>query len=172
MKKLVLVIIALLFVATLSAEVNLEALQAAHMNAMKYNGRADVLQQRDAAVTYFTVVKTDMASVYECEDIVTGYTVIEGKKIYWEITPIEGGFKITIKINIFGKTFEKSFIIKLEDNIASVQFPEMDERIDVDWKCLAKCGGNALQCIDCLKDWKCWAKCAGPGLISCIMDCF
>jgi len=48
----------------------------------------------------------------------------------------------------------------------------MDERIDVDWKCLAKCGGNALQCIDCLKDWKCWAKCAGPGLISCIMDCF
>jgi len=97
MKKLVLLSIAMLLVVSLSAEVNLDALKAAHMNAMKYNGRADVLQQRDAAVTYFTVVKTDMASVYECEDIVTGYTVIEGKKSIGKLPLLKVVLKLPLK---------------------------------------------------------------------------
>jgi len=80
MKKLMLVAIALLFVATLSAEVNLDALKTAHLNAMKYNGRANVLQERDGSVMYFTVIQTEMASVFQSEELVTGYTVIEGKK--------------------------------------------------------------------------------------------
>jgi len=79
MKKVVLVIIALLFVATLSAEVNLEALKADHLNAMKYNGRADVLQQKNS-IMYYTHIETEMASIFQTEELVTGYTVMEGKK--------------------------------------------------------------------------------------------
>ena len=108
MKKVVLVIIALLFVATLSAEVNLEALKADHLNAMKYNGRADILQQKDSTM-FFMLIETDMASIFQTEELVTGYTVMEGKKVYWEVTPVEGGIKITVKINILGKILERSF---------------------------------------------------------------
>ncbi|MBP7020734.1 MAG: hypothetical protein KBC30_02780 [Planctomycetes bacterium] len=169
MKKLVLVIIALLFVATLSAEVNLEALQAAHMNAMKYNGRADVLQQKDSKM-FFTLIETEMASIFQTEELVTGYTVIEGKKIYWEVTPVEGGFKITIKINILGKTFEKSFIIKISKNNFNVELAGDGERVDAG--CLLKCAANALSCLRCGTNLGCWAICAGPKIITCVTGCF
>ncbi|HPY75880.1 MAG TPA: hypothetical protein PLB63_10805 [Planctomycetota bacterium] len=169
MKKLVLVIIALLFVATLSAEVNLEALQAAHMNAMKYNGRADVLQQKDSKM-FFTLIETEMASIFQTEELVTGYTVIEGKKIYWEVTPVEGGLKITIKINILGKTFEKSFIIKISKNNFNVELAGDGERVDP--KCLLNCAANALSCISCGTNWPCWAICAGISVVPCVKKCF
>lgn len=168
MKKLALLTIALLLVVTISAE-NLEALKDAHMNAMKYNGQAYRLQEKSGEM-YFTTVGTAMASIFSDEDIVIGYTEKAEKKIYWEVTPVEGGIKITVTVNILGQTFTKSIIIKLEGQSFAVINASEDRGFD--WKCLVRCGGNALQCIDCGTDWKCWAKCAGPDLVNCVMDCF
>ncbi|HON43822.1 MAG TPA: hypothetical protein P5543_06655 [Planctomycetota bacterium] len=171
MKKVVLVIIALLFVATLSAEVNLEALKADHLNAMKYNGRADVLQQKNS-IMYYTHIETEMASIFQTEELVTGYTVMEGKKVYWEVTPVEGGIKITIKINILGKIFERSFIIKTSKNNVNIELTEDDNR-GWDYECLRICAVKALKCLHCLQDWwGCWAKCVGPIVVPCVMKCY
>ncbi|HRU51852.1 MAG TPA: hypothetical protein P5543_06660 [Planctomycetota bacterium] len=169
MKKVVLVIIALLFVATLSAEVNLEALKAAHLNAMKYNGRADILQQKDSTM-FFMLIETDMASIFQTEGLVIGYTVMEGKKIYWEVTPVEGGIKITVKINILGKILERSFIIKISKNNINIEFLADNDRVDIG-DCFRMCSVPALKCFPCGIDRKCWAECLGPKVISCLKKC-
>lgn len=168
MKKLALLTIALLLVVTISAE-NLEALKDAHMNAMKYNGQAARLQERSGEM-YFATVGTTMASMFADEDIITGYLEKSEKKIYWEVTPIEGGVKITITVNVLGQTFTKSIIIKLEGKALTV-VDESEDRYD--WMCLVKCvGGKVFECLDCLTDWKCWGNCAGADAVNCVMGCF
>ncbi|MBP7020731.1 MAG: hypothetical protein KBC30_02765 [Planctomycetes bacterium] len=171
MKKVVLVIIALLFVATLSAEVNLEALKADHLNAMKYNGRADILQQKDSTM-FFMLIETDMASIFQTEELVTGYTVMEGKKVYWEVTPVEGGIKITVKINILGKILERSFIIKISKNNINIEFLADNERVNIPEDCIRMCSVPVLKCLPCGIDRKCWAECLGPKVILCLKQCF
>jgi len=152
------------------ADVNLDKLQAAHKNAMKFNGRADVLTQRDAKMVFVQSGK-DVASLCIASEVVTGYMESDtNKKFYWEVTPIEGGIKITIKVNILGKTYEKTIIVKFDGKELAVS---ADSTERVDYWCIVKCAGtSALECISCGTNWVCWATCAGPSVVSCIKGCF
>lgn len=168
MKKLALFVACLMVANFLFAEVNLDELKAKHLDAMKNAGRADVM--RDGQM-FFVAVGQSMGSMYMGEDLSTGYTERGDRKIYWEVTPVEGGIKITIKIEILGKVYEKSFIIKLADKEVAIKGEGTQDRYD--WMCIVKCVGSAaFKCIDCMTDWKCWAKCAGPDVVSCVMGCF
>jgi len=145
--------------------VNFDALKAAHMNAMKYYGRGDAEGQM-----VFVAMGKEMASVFYGNDLSTGYVEQGDKKFYWEITPIEGGVKVYIKVNILGKIYEKTFVILFNGKEAVIK-GEGDERYD--WMCILKCAGSAaFKCLDCMTDWKCWAKCAGADVVSCVMGCF
>lgn len=167
MKKLALLMV-LVMVCTVVFADNFEKLQNAHKNAMKFYGKAELLNQRDAKMV-FTQVGQNTASLFITNDIVTGYMEsVDNKKVYWEVTPIEGGVKIYIKINILGKVFEKTVIIKFGEKEIAVS-TDSSER---NW-CVVKCAGTvALKCLYCLTNWVCWATCAGPGVVDCIKDCF
>jgi len=144
-----------------------ENLQKKHEAAMKFNG---VAVQRDGQFLMLNAGQGDV-SVYLGSEMGTGYMERGDKKIYYEITPIEGGVKIYIKINILGKIFEKTIIIKFDNTQATVAVEGSNDRYD--WMCLLKCAGSAaFKCISCGTDWKCWATCAGPDVVSCVMGCF
>lgn len=167
MKKLALFVAILMVSGFVFADVNFDALRAAHLNAMKYYGRADVAEGQ----MVFVAVGKEMASVYFGEELSTGYVEQKEKKFYWEITPIEGGVKIYIKVNILGQVYEKTFIIKFADKEIAIKGQGTEDRYD--WMCIIKCVGNsAFKCIDCMTDWKCWAKCAGADVVGCVMGCF
>jgi hypothetical protein len=152
----------------LFAEVNLDELKAKHLDAMKNYGRSDVMND---GKMFFVAMGQTMGSVFMGNELSTGYVENGDKKFYWEITPVEGGIKITIKIEILGKVYEKSFIIKLADREVAIQGEGTQDRYD--WLCIVKCVGSAaFKCISCMKDWQCWAKCAGPDIVSCVMGCF
>ncbi|NUM35494.1 MAG: hypothetical protein HUU50_13180 [Candidatus Brocadiae bacterium] len=170
MKKLALLMV-LVMVCTVVFADNFEKLQAAHKNAMKFYGRAELLTQRDAKMVVVQSNK-DVASLFIASELVTGYMETDNnKKFYWEVTPIEGGVKIYIKVNVLGKVFEKTIIIKFGEKDLAVSADSTDERVDT-W-CIVKCAGSsALSCLYCGTNWVCWATCAGPGVISCIKGCF
>lgn len=169
MKKLALLMVLVMVCSVVFAD-NFEKLQAAHKNAMKFYGRAELLSQRDAKMVVVQTNK-ETASLFIAEELVTGYMETEAnKKFYWEVTPIEGGVKIYIKVNILGKVYEKTIIIKFGDKEIAVS-ANSNDRADV-W-CIIKCAGSsALSCLSCGTNWVCWATCAGPSVISCIKDCF
>ena len=172
MKKLAILFAVCMMVAMVAnAEGNLDKLKAAHLNAMKYYGRAEAMNERDSKVFFMSTSK-GMASVFLGENLSTGYMESGDRKIYWEITPIPGGFKIVIFINILGKTYEIPIIIKLADGELSVKVEESAQRYD--WMCLLKCVGTSVlaKCLHCKLDWKCWATCAGPDVVQCVMGCF
>jgi len=103
MKRLVLFVAILMVSGFVFADVNFDALKAAHINAMKYYGRADVAEGQ----MVFVAIGKEMASVYFGNELSTGYVEKNDQKFYWEITPIEGGVKVYIKVNILGKIYEK-----------------------------------------------------------------
>lgn len=165
MKKLVFLVVCVALVSLVSAD--FEKVREAHLNAMKYYG---LTTQRDGKL-FYAPVGGKMASMYIGDKVSTGYVEKEGKKIYWEVTPVEGGFKICIKVNIFGKTFEKCFVVKVAKDNVSIKAVGGDDRYD--WMCLLQCvGPKVFECISCGLDWKCWGTCAGPGVVNCVMGCF
>ncbi len=160
-KALVIILCVLLTVAFAQ---NIAELQKKHAAAMKANG---MIVERDGQY----MVSTTGASIYLGTEMGTGYMESGDKKIYWEVIPIEGGVKIVIKINIFGKIYEKTIIIKFDNTQASIALEGSNDRYD--WMCILKCAGSAaFSCISCGTDWKCWATCAGPQVVQCVMGCF
>jgi len=142
-------------------------LQKKHEAAMKANG---FMIERDGKFMMLNAGNGDV-SVYLGSEMGTGYMEEGDKKIYYEVFPIEGGVKIVIKINILGKIFEKTIIIKFDNNQATVAVEGSNDRYD--WSCVLKCAGSAaFKCIACLTNWVCWATCAGPSVVSCVMGCF
>lgn len=169
MKKLALLMV-LVMVSTVVFAGDFDKIQTNHKNAMKFYGKADLLAQRDAKMM-FVNTGSNVASVFVGTDMSTGYMENADKKIYWEVTPIEGGIKITIKINVFGKIIEKVIIIKYGEKDLGVKVEASDDRVDP--ICIIKCAGSAaLKCLPCATNWVCWATCAGPDVVSCIMGCF
>lgn len=170
MKKLALLLVLMMVSTVIFADGVYEKIQVNHKNAMKFYGRADLLAQRDGQMMLVHTGK-GVASVFVGSEMSTGYMEEGNKKVYWEVTPIEGGFKIYIKINILGKIFEKTIIIKTAEKDFSVKLETADDRVDT-W-CIVKCAGSAaLKCLYCATNWTCWATCAGPDVVSCIMGCF
>lgn len=172
MKKLALFVACLMISGFVFADVNFDALKASHINAMKYYGRSANVENGQMV---FMVVGDQMASVYFGEDLSTGYVEKDEKKFYWEVTPIEGGVKIYIKVNILGKVYEKTIIIKFGDKQFSVLADgSTDDRVD--WTCLLNCAtGSAAPCLSCIINKDCWISCImknAPGLIGCVMGCF
>jgi len=172
MKKLALLMVLVMVCSVVFAD-NFEKLQTAHKNAMKFYGRAELLSQRDAKLITVQANRNDVASLLMTNELVTGYMETEGnRKIYWEVIPIEGGAKIVIKINILGKVYEKTIIVKFGEQEMTFSADSNDR----DAMCLIKCAGNAaLGCAYCLINKVCWIACLGtssPSIISCVMGCF
>ncbi len=163
MKNLIL-LVCLICASVVFAEINVENLTKAHQAAQQKFG---VVAERDGQYLVSTI-NGKICSIYGDANLGTGYMEDGDRKIYWEIIPIPGGVKIIIKIELFGKLFEKEIIIKFGEKDVSVS---SESTRGCDWGCIAGCAGGALGCISCGTNWICWVGCAGASVLPCAMKC-
>ena len=168
MKKFAILLVCFMFVGLAMAD-NLDQLQEAHKNAMKFHGRAD-LMSRDTGKMVVMAGSKGLVSAYLDKEICTFYAENKDKKFYIEWKLIPGGIEITIHINILGQEIVKVITIMFGKDSVSIKGSPSDDRVD--WGCLLDCGSGLIKCLHCGTDWTCWAMECGLEVVSCVMGCF
>ena len=170
MKKFAILLVCFMFVGMIMAD-ELDKLQEAHKNAMKFHGRADLMTRGAGKMVFMSTAKGKMVSAYLDKELCTFYAEDQDKKFYVEWKLIPGGIEITFHVNILGHEIVKTVTILFNNDSLVIKGSAGDEKYD--WWCLVKCvGGKIFECISCGTDWKCWGTCAGADVVSCVMGCF
>lgn len=160
--------ILLVFTLVNAQELNLENLKASHIEAMKHNGHATLLEQRDIKMVFVSCGQ-GIASACYGETLATAYMEKGNVKVYWYVEKVENGVILTIKLTVNDVTYTRSYKITWSDT--EFRFLDLDSgkvdnsRFSIDWDCLkSKLPG----CITCLLNWVCWLTCGGSAVWGCI----